>query len=515
MAEQMIEEVYYYADIASKLRCVVNRIREGDRNHALILLESILPNMEKLLNECILDGYEEAGILKDNLLSINEMQDMVFLGDMLEGIVIPIIERWIQSWVSVCEQMNDRYVIETTSSGFLTIKDTIADKYLHSNNDPMDEARRQVEKQYLYDIDRYLIWGSGLGYQAYQLYQYSQGTIPIILYEPDTNMVNVAKKYGVLSWIPDSIIQIKSPCSAEDYLNSIRGTDGLLFLLPYINCMRESQSKHMLMEKYVLCASNWENLHFLKMNFNRNKELELPDISKIDELGINDEFVIVGGGPSVDDNIDILKEWKGYKTIIAVGTIWKKLLKEGIQPDYVVFLDPTDLVYVQASGVKDTTSTLLISLTGYWKVAREYVGKKYTVCVDSPGCDLKDYAKNHGVELWESGGTVVALAIDIAIRFCAKKIYMVGVDLAFLGGFSHAEGTADRQCVDLKRLKRVKCNNGELGYTDDAFTLYRYYLEHRIANNKGIKFINMSENGAVITGTLTYKEYLSQTNGDF
>ncbi len=252
MADQIIDEVYYYANIVSKLRCVVQRIREADRNHALILLENMLPDLEKLIMECLNDGYEEAGALEDNLFSINDMQDIIFLGDMLENIVIPIIERWIRTWVSVYERMDERYIIESTSSGFLTINDTVSGKYLHSNNDPMDEARRQIEKQYQYDKDRYLVWGCGLGYQVYQLYSYSQGTIPIILYEPSSQMLEYAEKYGVLSAIPNDVIQIKSQCMAKDFLDEGKTTDGLLFLLPYLHCMSDSPEKNQLMTKYAL-----------------------------------------------------------------------------------------------------------------------------------------------------------------------------------------------------------------------------------------------------------------------
>ena len=114
-------------------------------------------------------------------------------------------------------------------------------------------------KQYQYDKDRYLVWGCGLGYQVYQLYRYSQGTIPIMLYETDSNVLEYAKEYGVLSWIPDDLIQIKSPYSAKDFLNEEKATDGLLFLLPCLHSMSDSTEKNQLMARYALLHNNGDN----------------------------------------------------------------------------------------------------------------------------------------------------------------------------------------------------------------------------------------------------------------
>ena len=49
---------------------------------------------------------------------------------------------------------------------------------------------------------------------------------------------------------------------------------------------------------------------------------------------------IVSAGPSLDKNIDMLKEVKGRGMIMAVDTAIKPLLKKGIVPDIVASVDP-------------------------------------------------------------------------------------------------------------------------------------------------------------------------------
>ena len=506
MAESFIEEIYFYANTISQLRHVVHFIRIMDDRQALTLLKNNLTNMEKMLDACITDGYEEAETLNTCLMDMADLKDIILLGDMLENIAIPIMERWMQTWVGINEQVDERYAIESTASGFLTLKDTVANRYLHSNNDPMEEARKIIEHQYNYEKKSYFVWGCGLGYQAYQIYLYSEGTIPIKIYEPNLDIIEYAFRYGVLAWIPQEILQIIPRGTVSAFLMERQDSDAVFYLLPYINCEPDMEQKRLLTEDYIRQSSKWETTHELKINFNRNKDCLFLDIHELDRSGLKTDMVIIAGGPSVDHVIKELGNWQGTKTLIAVGTIWKRLLSEGIKPDFVVFMDPYDTVYGQVKDVEDTTPTFLLSMSTYWKVARTYKGKIFTVCVDGPEYGIREYASQNGLELWPSGGTVTALAMEFAIRFGAKKIYLAGVDLAFPGGMSHAAGTNFRSRIELTQLMEIPGTMGNVVYTNETFQLYRQWIENRISQNPHIEFVNMSDIGAQICGTTIYRK---------
>lgn len=504
MAEQFIEEIYFYSNAASKLRCIIEKIREQDINRGLAELKGMLRDLEKICADCLNDRYEEAETLKADLLSMATIYDPIFLADLLESGVLPVMERWIQTKASIHVELDEQYVIESTASGFLTLKDMVSDHYLHSNNDPMDEARKAVEKQYNCEKEQYRLWGCGLGYHAYQLYLCSNGSIPIILYEPNDKMVEWAKAYGVLSWIPEENIKIVTKNANEAFLKNMNNQEGYFYLQAYLNSKMNPEETNLLTEEYIQNSSKWEAKKWLTMNYYRNRELNLKDISNLDSNNIKSEVAVVAGGPSVDDNLDKIRAWKGEKTIIAVGTIWKRLLREGIEPDYVVILDPYETVFGQVEGVKGSKTPLLISMIAYWKVARTYKGPIYTICVRSPIPEIEQYAKANRLDLWPSGGTVTALAMEVGIYFRAKRIYMIGVDLGYPGGISHAEGTNFRSKIDVTRMHLVEGNDGGEVYSDGAFCLYRKWMEQRIAENPQVRFINLSKNGAKIAGT--YRE---------
>ena len=498
------KEVYYYSNVLSQLRFVVREIRRDIRRKALESFEKLLPEITNFFDIYGSDNKENYDTFLEAYKVIVNTRDYILVGDILESVILPIMEETIQAKLNYYEQIDDRYVIESTASGFLTIYDSITERYLHSNNDPMDEARIIVEEMYDYEKERYFVWGCGLGYHIYQLYMYSSGSIPIVVYEPNEHIIEYAKEYGVLSWVDDKVLEIRTTDDINDFVKKDDDENGFFILYPYINTIENNECKSAMLQFYMQQRAGWEASHVVKLNYYRNTQLDLPDISKINRNKVRKEWVVVGGGPSVDDSIGLLKSWKDSKTIIAVGTIWKRMIKEGINPDYVVFMDPYETVYEQILGCDDTAATLLVSLSTYWKCARDYKGEKYTICVDIPDCPTEQYAKKMELELWESGGTVTSLAIEVAIKFRAESIYLVGVDLAYPGEVSHAKGTALYSKIDTSKLITVESVNGGRVYTDAAFNLYREWIEYRIVQHRDIHFINVSNIGAKILGTEEY-----------
>ena len=77
-------------------------------------------------------------------------------------------------------------------------------------------------------------------------------------------------------------------------------------------------------------------------------------------------------------------------------------------------------------------------------------------------------------------------------------IIFVGVDLAYTGGNSHAEGVG-RRITDTKSLRKVISCSGEEVYTSKNLDIYRKWIERRIANLTGTVIYNTG-NGARIEG---------------
>lgn len=235
MAVQFLEEIYQYANTITKMKMAVECIRKYQTKLSETMFESLMIEMYKLCKKCVETGFAEAEELLFQVDSLNSMEDEILLGDILENIIVPMMERWIQSVSQICQKIDEKYMLESTASGFLTIKNVEKNRYLHSNNNPMEEAGKLVE--YLYDSDKkmYAVYGCGLGYHVYFLYLMSDKDIYIKVYENDNSIIEYAKKYGVLDWIPSDRLEIITDRCVDLFLENINNDNiGIIIHRPSV-----------------------------------------------------------------------------------------------------------------------------------------------------------------------------------------------------------------------------------------------------------------------------------------
>lgn len=217
--------------------------------------------------------------------------------------------------------------------------------------------------------------------------------------------------------------------------------------------------------------------------------------------------IIVAGGPSLDKNIELLKQKPEDIVILAVGTVYKLLLKRGILVDYVVISDPW--VFYQVDGIEKPLAPILLLATADRRISRFYSGQCYLVCQQGHSL-AADYAKKEGYMCYSSGGSVATLALDIAIRLRAASIAFVGLDLAYYGTQMHASGTAKENFGGYEFQKAEAWDGTEVN-TTRTFLRFRKWLEERIQQpDTDMKIVDATEGGMVKKGfePMTLKSYL-------
>lgn len=513
MAESFLEPIYKEARLLCILRQVVECAKCLDEQHAFIYYNEIAPELLELC-KCYIEfdgtnGMELYRVAK----SIAGESSLVCIGDKVEHELIPRLEEYMKHWGKI-ETDNDEgdYLFETTVSGFLTIKDVKENVYLHSTVDPMWEARKQVEYMYAPQKNSYSILGCGLGYFIYQLYLVSEGSVDINVYVRDQRMVDYARKYGVLDWIPQSHLNIIVYEDSYDFLLSANNESTGFHILPGVIDKEPEEMRVVLLDLYMECSTSKKFAKNLSINFYRNIQSDCKPVSSFDVSKLKEEFIVVAAGPSLDESMDFIRQNKGKKTVVAVGTVFKKLLAAQIEPDIVVVVDPQARTYKQIEGVEESQTPLLIAMSAFWKFAAAYKGEKYLVPV-AQTMEMIQYSRSHELKIWECFGTVTSLAIETAIQFNAKSVYLVGVDLAYPNGVSHAEGTMDRCVKDVGRMQPVMGVNGQTVYSTEVFNVYRETIEKKIANTPHIVYYNMSRIGSRIVGTQEITEWKHSIEG--
>ena len=120
--------------------------------------------------------------------------------------------------------------------------------------------------------------------------------------------------------------------------------------------------------------------------------------------------------------------------------------------------------------------------------------------VPTPAIEIVDEKALDKTDVWDIQGTVSAMAIEAAIRLGAKKIYLVGLDLAFPGGDVHAKDMPHEKISYKSEAIKVPSMDGGMVETTAVFNDFRIGIEAIIARNPDVEFINMSRDGAVING---------------
>ena len=508
MAEDFLEGIYKYAKIIVQLKQCESFLKVHNFSEFSKLWRYTANGLTDLLEKYRQIDEDSAGALFDSINKLlGNIESIYITGDVISHEIIPHIYKFNKQFCCIDVEEND-WRICSSRSGFLTIYNREIDSYLHSVDNPLWDEMVRASYYYKGKYEKAYILGMGLGYFPYSLWEEAKGSVEIYVYERDQQLVDYAKHYGVLSWIPNEHIHITVNDNADelvlDFLSDrikdkkeefIYVSDWFLKELSDATIDLVSSIK-----QEVEAQRDFEKDY--SINYYRNKSKfngYLSEVSKTDKK----EFVIIAAGPSVDDRIDYIKSVEGKKTIVAVNTIFRRLIEEGVIADYLCVLDPTESIYAHISGIEDKTQKvpLIAESVSNWKFVEAYKGPKYRVLGAAYEPVIQE-ADEHPEDTLYLGGTVTSLALEIAIKMQAEQIDMIGVDLGTPGNKQYA---GDKSVSEDKRLNRhleVTAADGGKVQSTDTFVLFKKYLEKQIERNPQILFRNLSEHGAHIEGTI-------------
>lgn len=160
-------------------------------------------------------------------------------------------------------------------------------------------------------------------------------------------------------------------------------------------------------------------------------------VSTTDVEIIAKNVAIVSAGPSLDDHIESLKNFKGL--IVAVDVVMKRLQEEGIKPKICLSTERVEVTSTTLEGV-DTSETLLVCPV---VVAPQTLAAwEGDVCFYYPELKYADWMP-YKVEKLRLGAAVGVAQVGWAYSQIkgAENIYLVGHDYAYAeDGSTHGKG---------------------------------------------------------------------------
>lgn len=392
------------------------------------------------------------------------------------------------------------YQLESTMNGSLTVKKSKKNIYIHSINNPIRDAKLFAMEYMEQKYETYVVWGIGLGYHIKALLDME--ALNVIVIEPDINMIYLALMNMEFDELSDGrlkIIHDGNYSKIAKYLGNEK-TSKLLIHEPSLHAEKELV-KMVKDDKIMGVLEKLEQVFIRISSINNNAPLMISNFKSnikncdayVDELGKyfkGKKVIIVAGGPSLDKNIEELRNIKTVTqnknneyVILAVGTVFKKLLKLNIRPDFVIVADANYTLFRQIDGICDEQIPLLILSTACKTFAKKYKGKTYLI--DQNEFDLsEEHAKAHNYKTYDTGGSVTTTATSVAINLKASKIIYIGLDLAYTDGITHASDTKSRNNIDTQGMIKVRGSLGGTVYTTNTFNIYRTWLQNKIKEYK-------------------------------
>lgn len=471
----------------------------------LEMLESSQKNDDFILIADIFEQEVYSFIIEVQKILLSNLSEVI--DDKLASNIEKCSDKEICKLVMEFDRLQDFktiFNIEPTNSGEPTVRYILENnsKYLHSNINPKKEAQIFARQYYDSEVIEYTVYGIGLGYHISEMLKLDK-RIKINIVESNFEIIYLAFKYVDLSEILLSgrvkIIYRKTLTNLSEYLTE---QNKFVIHYPSLFLIDDIRVREILEDYFIKQSSALNQRKLLRENLYYNLQEEFEYIDVLSDSFKGKDMVLVAAGPSLEDSIDELKKIKDENVIIvSVGTVAKKIMDNGVIPDYIVISDAQENLYKQLLAIDCDLTKLIFLSSASNNAVRIFKGKKYMVCQNGyEGAER--IAKENGLTLFEVGGSVSTVILDIGLRFKCKRIICVGLDLAFTKEKVHA---FDEAGIDINdgNVKKVQGVNNEIIYTKKNLDIYRKWIENRIAN-ENIEIINTS-NGAKIEGMINCK----------
>lgn len=379
------------------------------------------------------------------------------------------------------------------------------------------------------------LYGSGFGYSLFEVFSKKQPHTIVVLFEQNIYIFAAMLYYFDL----EPIINTQKIAFLIGDIHQFSKVLNILFSsIIFANCtsptiafslvaQRNFKEKYIEIHKHVFSQlglfvfyigndhlDNLIGLHNLLYNM---KEIILnPYISDLKDKFKDVPAFIVANGPSLDKNIHQLKKVQNKGLIISTESAIIPLIKNRIKPDILTIIERTKYTYTyHFENIKYPEDISLICLG----IVDKNVFPSFN------GAKIPVFRSQEAINQWinryvgdgsaiNAGANVSHLALEIAIYLGANPIVFVGQDYAYGSDgkthskdavYSHEKGKRAREILKSKPIVCVEGNEGGMIPSNQLWVDFKRGLEMKIASYPEKVFINATEGGAKIKGSIYSK----------
>jgi len=423
---------------------------------------------------------------------------------------------------------NTRYdVFQGKQAESINILDTKTNDFLYVNPTE-DVLKQQIALRAYREYEYLFIYGVGNGILIKELLKNTKIQKPFVL-EPQIelffimlNLVDIADEIAMTKILLLEECELSMPQMINllnyDKLKFYAKKYNLIIQTPYYdrNFSKEIQKTNKIIldayEHRIYTDGNDITDQFIGLKhtiMNLPLMLQNPTLSDLKQQKNSDIAIIVSTGPSLYKQLNTLKKYQDYITIISVDASLPILEKHKIKPDIVASIERVELTsqFFKKTTAKFQKEIIFASVSLQHKTTLDAIkGKK--VLIQRPfaynsyfGFDEYGYI-GHGM-------SAANLAHEIAIAMRYKNCILIGQDLAYgKDGMSHSKGHVLGIDSDVDRYKNswieLEAYKGEGKVkSTKIWELFKIYFEQTIHITKNqTTTYNCTEGGAKIEGAV-------------
>jgi hypothetical protein len=227
--------------------------------------------------------------------------------------------------------------------------------------------------------------------------------------------------------------------------------------------------------------------------------------------------LVVAGGPSLDDIADHLPDLRARMLVVSVNTPLPACRERGIQPDFIVVVDPQYWASRSLDWTPLGTGALVAEPSTCPRVFRCGTERFFLCSSLFPLGETLEAAIGEKGRLG-AGGSVTTSAWDLARLLGARPLYAAGLDLGFPGMRAHCRGVYSESMwlAAADRLSPVegsaffsvrdiglfpaRATGGGVTPTDRRMLLYKWWFENQLRLRPDTTCRTLSLRGVAIEG---------------
>ncbi|QNK58365.1 6-hydroxymethylpterin diphosphokinase MptE-like protein [Paenibacillus sp. PAMC21692] len=422
------------------------------------------------------------------------------------------------------EKKTKKYSIETAANGSPNLFVQATGRHLYSKYNPEHECTRWAEASD-WQLEKHqvvILYGLGLGYHLASIIQ-QHPHLDFFIYEPDIDLF-IESMYVIMLSLIINHSKFKYLAVGESsnereqlfyWIHMYADPSRITLSIPYyqrmgqeqfaqfVTEMKRSLMSHLSNEQY---ASHYGQFSLLNTLRNTPAFLINPSLKGLHGKLAGKKALIIGAGPSLEDEIELLSDLQDNMLLIAAGSSVQALQHYGVEPHLIVAIDAGNYNYNVFKGNKyDHIPLLVVPQIHYVILMERKSGFLHAFFEDDPFVKkLFSYSDNDPI--FVRNHSVTGTAIQAAIYMGCEHIILVGQDLSYPDKRIYAPGAIhldEKAIIDNHtQITDLVLNvHGTKNPTSPKMKLILNDLEQLIAANPTTKFTNTTKNGASIQGT--------------